>query len=222
VNRFTVVECEQRSDEWRKARLGKLTGSKAADMLATHRDGKTPSASRRNLLTQLVLERITGRSQENGYQSKYMERGTEREADAGALYEGLTGNILWPVGFLQHPTLQTGVSLDGYIGELEQPEGIIEAKCPIPATHLEYLETGKVPPEYLKQITHGLWISGAQWCDWLSFNPDFPEPLRAKLVRVEAQWIDLEAYEGLVKLFLAEVDQKEAAVRKLMQKAEAA
>jgi hypothetical protein len=216
VSRFQIIECEQRSDAWRAARLGKLCGSKAADMLAKRNDGK-PAAGRTNLLTQLVLERVTGRSQEGGYQSKYMEQGTEREADAAGYYEALTGRLVFPVGFLQHPTLAAGVSLDGYIGELEQPEGIVEIKCPIPATHLEYLETGVVPGDYLKQIAHALWITGAQWCDWVSFNPDFPEPLRAKLVRVEASLIDLKAYEGLVEIFLREVDAKEASVRKLMQ-----
>lgn len=216
--RFTVIDCEQRTPEWHTARLGKLCGSKAADMLATTQAGK-PSASRRNLLTQLVLERITQRSQEGGYQSRAMEQGIEREADAYAEYEAMTGRLLSSVGFLQHSVLAAGVSLDGYVGNIEtlEPEGIIEIKCPIPATHLEYLETGVVPGEYLKQITHALWITGAAWCDWMSFNPDFPEPLRSKLVRVEAKWIDLQAYEGLVMLFLKDVDAKEADVRKLMQ-----
>jgi hypothetical protein len=186
-------------------------------MLATHKDGKTPAASRRNLLTQLVLERITGRSHENGYQSKYMEQGAEREGDASGYYEALTGRLVFGVGFLQHLELAAGVSLDGYVGELEQPEGIVEIKCPIPAVHLDYLETGIVPHDYLKQIAHALWITGAEWCDWLSYNPDFPEPLRAKLVRIEAEKLNLTAYDGLVRAFLREVDAKEAEVRKLME-----
>lgn len=220
MSRFIIVECEQRSEEWRQARLGKVCGSKASDMLAVRSD-KKPAAGRQNLLTQLVLERITGRSHEGSYQSKYMEQGTEREADAAGHYEALTGRLLFPVGFLQHPTLAAGVSLDGYVGELAEPEGIVEIKCPIPATHLEYVKTGKVPGDYLKQIMHALWISGAKWCDWLSFNPDFPEPLRAKLVRVEARPADLAGYETAVRAFLSEVDAEEATVRKLMQREQA-
>lgn len=214
--RFTIIDCAQRSPEWHQARLGKLTGSKAADMLAERKD-KKPAAGRQNLLTQLVLERITGRNHEKSYQSRAMEQGTEREPEAVGHYEAMTGRVLFPAGFLQHPTLAAGVSLDGYVGDLDAPQGIIEIKCPIPATHLEYLETGVVPTEYLKQMLHALWITGAEWCDWLSYNPDFPEPLRAKLVRVESKYLDLDAYEGLVKLFLREVDAKEASVRKLMQ-----
>lgn len=218
MSRFLVVDCEQRTEEWHRARLGKLCGSKAADMLSSRKDGK-PAAGRQNLLTQLVLERITGRSHESGYQSRYMEQGAEREVDATGQYEALTGQPVFSVGFLQHAELAAGVSLDGYIGSLDAPEGIIEIKCPIPATHLEYLETGVVPGDYLKQITHALWLTGAQWCDWMSFNPDFPEALRSKVVRVQAEWIDLAAYDGLVRAFLKDVDAKEVAVRKLMQHA---
>lgn len=215
MSRFLVIDCEQRSEAWHKVRLGKLCGSKAADMLATNKDGK-PSASRCNLLTQLVLERITGRPHEQGYQSRYMEQGIEREADASGCYEVLTGRPVFAVGFLQHPELAAGVSLDGYIGDLEQPEGIIEIKSPIPATHLEYVETGIVPGEYRKQILHALWITHAKWCDWLSYNPDFPDPLKAKLVRIERDPKEIALYEQCVIAFLKEVDTKEAAVLKLI------
>lgn len=213
--KFIIVECEQRSDAWRAARLGKVCGSKASDMLATQKDGK-PAAGRRNLLTQLVLERITGRSHEGGYQSKYMEQGNDREDEARRFYEAMTGRLLNEVGFLQHPDLAAGVSLDGYAGDLEQPTGLVEIKCPIPATHLEYVETGIVPGDYMKQVAHALFITGAPWCDWLSYNPDFPAPLNAKLVRVEAEKLDLKAYDALLRLFLKDVDAKEASVRKLM------
>lgn len=187
-------------------------------MLAVRQD-KKPAAGRQNLLTQLVLERITSRSHEGGYSSRWMEQGIEREEDARDQYEIATGRPLFTVGFLQHPTLAAGVSLDGYVGDFE---GLIEAKCPIPATHLEFLETDRIPDNYLKQITHALWITGAEWAEYLSFNPDFPEGLQVKVRRVLAKDLALDAYEGLVKQFLAEVDAKEAAVRKLMKKSEAA
>jgi hypothetical protein len=31
-----------------------------------------------------------------------------------------------------------------------------------------------VPSDYLGQITHNLWITGAQWCDFVSFDDRFP------------------------------------------------
>jgi YqaJ-like viral recombinase domain len=205
---FTVIDAPQRSPAWATARLGRLTGSRASDMLATRKDGKE-AAGRANLRVQLVLERLTGRCQESGYVSAAMQQGIDREVDACAVYEGLTGNILQTSGFLSHVGLMAGCSLDGHIGNFE---GIIEVKSPIPATHLDYLKTGTIPGEYYKQIVHGLWISGARWCDWLSYNPDFPEPLRVKLVRVERIRAEIDSYELLVRQFLQDVDREYAAL----------
>ena len=199
---FTIIDAPQRSPEWFAARLGRLTGSRASDMLATLKSGGE-AAGRRNLRVQLVLERVTGKSQENGYQSAAMTQGIEREVDACALYEALTGDVLTPTGFVAHTELLAGCSLDGHVGDFE---GLIEVKSPIAATHLEYLTTDVIPGDYLKQIQHNLWITGAGWCDWLSFNPDFPAPLRAKLVRVERDNAAIKAYELLARVFLREVD----------------
>lgn len=199
-----VLCTEQRTPEWHTARLGRLCGSRAADMLATLK-GKGEAASRRNLRVQLVLERLTGRTQENGYVSVAMQQGIDREADAAAIYEGLTGCFLTPVGFLAHDVLMAGCSPDGVVNDYE---GIVEVKSPLPATHLDYLRSGVIPDEYLKQIRHNLWITGAQWCDWLSFNPDFPTPLQVKLVRVVRDAAEMASYELLVRQFLAEVDRE--------------
>lgn len=206
---FTVVDCEQRSPEWQAARLGLLTGTSAHDMLATTQKGEFTSA-RRNLRIRLCLERITGRSLESTYGSKWMQMGTEAEPDAVATYEALTGTVVARSGFLRHTDLAAGVSLDGHVGDFD---GLVEAKCPIPATHLDYLRTGKVPLDYLRQVQHALWLTGAAWCDWLSYQPAFPEPLQTKLVRVVMTEAERASYELMVRTFLREVDAEEAEVR---------
>lgn len=208
---FTIIDAEQRSPEWFAARLGRLTASRAADMLATIKSG-APSTSRRNLLMQLVLERLTGKAQEPTYQSAAMLQGIEREADAGALYEALTGRVLYATGFLSHTGLMAGCSLDGHVGDFE---GIVEVKSPIPATHLDYVKTGVIPDEYAKQIRHQLWMTGAQWCDWMSYNPDFPERLRVRLVRVERDERAMQDYDAKVRAFLEDVDRECEAIRTL-------
>ena len=202
-----ILDVAQRTPEWFAARLGRLTGSRAADMLATIKAGE--AAGRRNLRVQLVLERITGRSQENGYQSPAMQQGTAREVDACVTYEALTGRLLSASGFLSHDALMAGCSLDGHVGDYE---GIVEVKSPIPATHLDYLKSGVIPGEYQKQILHCLWITGARWCDWLSYQPEFPEPLQVKLVRVLRDNAAIAEYEQKVQMFLAEVDREVEAV----------
>ena len=205
-----IIECEQRTPEWFAARLGRLTASRAADMLATIKTGE--AAARRNLRTQLVLERLTGVSQESPYQSDAMRQGIEREADALLWYEAQTGQIVQRSGFVAHDDLMAGASLDGHVGDFA---GIVEAKCPLASTHLETLESGAIPSDYQKQIVHQLWISGARWCDYVSYHPDFPEPLRLRIVRMMRDDGRIAEYETSARVFLSEVDGRLAALTML-------
>lgn len=198
-----VLTCDQRSAEWRQARLGRLTSSKADAMLATIKSGE--AAGRRNLRVQLVLERLTQRPQENGYVSAAMQQGNEREPDARDLYEAEAGVILRTVGFVCHDSLMAGASPDAVIGEFE---GLVEFKCPEPSAHLEFIRSGVLPAKYLNQITHQLWVTGAAWCDFVSFNPDFPAGLQFKAVRVPAVREAIDVYAEKAKVFLAEVDRE--------------
>lgn len=205
---FTVVNAPQRSDEWFLARLGRLTGSRAADMLAMIKSGE--AAARRDLRTQLVVERLTQTLQEEPFINAAMQRGIDMEPAAFAAYEALTGLVAERTGFLAHDTLATGCSLDGHVGDFE---GITEFKCPKSATHLRYLRGNVVPADYLPQITHNLWVSGAQWCDFLSFDDRFPVRLQTFLVRVERDEAAIAAYAEKALAFLEEVDREVEAVR---------
>lgn len=207
---ITIVTAEQRSPEWFAARLGRLTGSRAADMLATIKSGE--AAARRDLRVQLVCERLTQTLQEDVFVNAAMQRGIDCEPLAFSAYESLTGNVAHRTGFLAHDTLAIGCSLDGHVGDFA---GILEVKCPKSATHLRYLRGGTVPSDYLPQITHNLWVTGAVWCDFLSFDDRFPSALHTFLVRVHAADADLASYEKKALAFLAEVDADVAAVRTL-------
>lgn len=207
---FTVIDCEQKSPEWYLARSGRLTSSVAADMLATIKTGE--AAARRNLRVKLALERITGRSLERDFQSQAMRDGNEREADAYAAYEALTGTLLERTGFIQHPTLMAGCSLDGWA---DGGRRIIEIKCPTHAVHLKYLQTGRIPDDYEKQMLHSMWITGAESCAWMSYQPDFPEHLRVKLVNVSRNPEAIQFYEDKATAFLAEVEAEVAQIRSL-------
>lgn len=204
-----VHDCLQRSPEWYQLRAGKLTGSRAADMLAEIKKGE--AAARRDLRVQLACERLTGASQDNGYVSTEMLRGMEMEPHAIAAYEADTGAIVRSVGFLEHPELPAGCSPDGLIGD----DGLLELKCPKSATHFSYLRSRKVPTEYLRQITHHLWISGRQWADFVSYDDRFPAALQVLIVRVTRTDVDVTAYELAARLFLSEVEKEVEAVRSL-------
>jgi hypothetical protein len=172
-------------------------------MLATIQKGE--AAGRRNLRAQLILERLTGKVQEKSFQSQAMADGIEREDDASNLYEQISGKLLRSVGFCAHEELMAGFSPDGVYGDFV---GIVEAKCPIPATHLDYIRTGTVPVDYVRQATHGLWITGAQWCDWISYQPDFPPSLRVRMVRIERNEQLIAEHDAKVRAFLEEVERE--------------
>lgn len=206
-----VLKVEQRSPEWHQARVGMLTGTGARELFAKGRSG-AEAVGRRDLRIRLALERLTGQPQEDGYTNAAMQRGIEKEPEAIAAYELLTGLTVWPVGFIAHDDLPAGCSPDGTVSDLT---GIVEVKCPKSATHLEYLKAGVAPPDYMPQVTHNLWITGAQWCDFVSYDDRFPEDLQLFVSRVERAHIDLKAYELLVRMFLAEVDRELDAVQAL-------
>lgn len=212
---FTIIDAPQRSPEWYAARLGRLTGSCAGEMLATIKSGE--SAARRNLRLRLVLERLTGRSQESDYVSPAMQAGIDREADAIAAYEALTGELVRATGFLAHATHLAGCSLDGHLGDFDK---LVSVKCRQPTAHLEHLRTGKIPAEAFAQIRHELWIAGAGFHDYLSWNPDFPTALQTRIVTVTRAHAEIPEYEAKALAFLEEVERDLSAVMTMMNPTE--
>lgn len=208
---FTVHTVEQRSDEWRALRAGRLTGSAADALLAERKRGNGELAVRRALRQQIVVERLTGVPVDDSLRGSAIQRGLDAEADAFRAYEARTGQMVKRVGFLVHNTLDAGASLDGYVGDFT---GIIELKCPTSAVHLEYLQGGCLPDCYRGQVFHNLFISGAQWCDFVSYDDRFIEPaMRLFVVRVERDATQMHAYELMLRTFLSEVDQAVEKVR---------
>lgn len=199
--RYLVSDHPQGSDDWKLARAGKATSSRAADVLAKIKTGE--AAARRDYRVQLVTERLTGLPAEDGFVSKDMQWGIMQEPFARMAYEERTGAIVQESGFLYLPDIEAGISLDGQI----VGGGLIEIKCPKSATHISYLLGKRVPPAYIPQMTHGLWITGEPFVDFLSFDPRMPEHLQLFVARLERNEAEINAHEIEVLSFLAGVDQ---------------
>ncbi len=164
---------------------------------------------------ELVCERLTGeRANPDAFVSKDMQRGTELEPIAFSRYEALTGNLVRRTGFVRHGELLAGCSLDGDVDDMA---GIIELKCPKTTTHGGYLRAGCVPKSYVPQITHNLWITGAAWCDFVSFDDRLPAGAQFFSVRVKRDQTAIDAYELMARQFLREVETECAAVAALSQ-----
>lgn len=206
-----ILTMEQRSPEWFAARVGRLTGTGAKELFAKGR-GSAEAVGRRDLRVRLALEQLTGQAQEDGYTNAVMQRGIEKEPVALAAYELHTESTVWPVGFVQMDDLMAGCSPDGSVDGLK---GIVEVKCPKSATHLEYLRAGEIPSEYLPQCIHNLWVTGAQWCDFVSFDDRFPDELQLFVCRLTRNEEEIRAYNLLARMFLTEVENEIKAVKAL-------
>ena len=179
----------QRADEWHQARLGKVTASRMADVMAKGRGG-SPSVTRQKYLAQLALERLTGRSVE-GYQSAAMLWGTDNEQPAIEQYSFVRGEQVEPVGFITHPSIEmSGASPDGLVG----PDGLVEVKCPESHTHWATLQGDPIAARYVDQMQWQLECTGRTWCDFVSFDPRFPPLHQLHIQRVHA---DAERQQAL-------------------------
>jgi len=189
----------QQTPEWFLARVGKATASRIKDIVAKTKTGA--SASRKNYAVELALERLTG-SKKEGFTNAAMQFGIDQEPYAKLAYENRAGQLIADVGFIDHPTIpMSGASPDGFPGE-----GLIEIKCPNSATHLDNLLRGSADPEYLPQMYWQMAVTGRPWCDFVSFDPRFPEHLQLAIYRVNTDAQKIKELENEVSQFLTEVD----------------
>lgn len=203
---------EQRTEEWVAARLGKVTASKIADVMAKGR-GNAPSATRANYMAQLVAERLTGVAADS-FTNAAMQHGTDTEPQARAQYIMRTGNMVEEVGFVSHPGgLASGASPDGTIGE----DGLIEIKCPNTATHIATLRGASIDRKYVLQMHWQMICTGRDWCDFVSYDPRLPDDLSMKIERVERDAYLCAEIEAEVAAFLGELDALEAELRGMME-----
>lgn len=190
----------QGSDEWKEARLGKVTASKITDVMAQGRSGQ-PSATRATYMGQLIAERLTGVPADS-FKSEAMEWGNETEAQARNAYAFMRDVDVQEVGFITHPTIEdSGASPDGFSGE----DGLVEIKCPNTATHIKTVLSGAAPAQYIKQMQWQMACTGREWCDFISYDPRLPEHMQMVVVRVERDPELIADMESAVTAFLAEM-----------------
>jgi putative phage-type endonuclease len=203
---------EQRSEEWFAIRLGKVTASRVADVIAKTKSGY--STSRANYMAELVCERLTGK-QGDFYQNAAMAWGTNTEPMARAAYEAAEGALVIETGFVSHPTIQmAGASPDGLVLD----DGLVEIKCPNTATHIDTLLTQTVPGKYITQMMWQMACTGRQWCDFVSFDPRMPEDMQLFIKRVPRDDNVVIELEREVERFLSDLDDKISNLKKLHKK----
>lgn len=220
VNRTATMSdvIEQRSDEWRQVRAGRLTASRFADAIAftggepgdVYKSGpkkglpkpKVSTDTRNRYLREIVFERLasTPRHEVGGRATQW---GTEVEAYAREAVELETGLIIKPGEFATHPAYDfIGASPDGLIGT----DGGYESKCPMDeAVHIKTLLEG-MPSDHIAQVQGGMMVTGRKWWLFVSYDPRVPDPYRLYTQRVKRDdaYINSTLLPGLLQ-FEAEV-----------------
>lgn len=196
----------QRTDAHAALRLGRVTASRIADIIAKGKGGE-PSAGRRNYLAELAIERLTGKIGTH-YSSRPMDHGTDAEPESRSFYSFETDNVVLNGGFYVHDSIEMfGASPDGRVGEEGVGQGLTEFKNPLTSTHIENLLGKKISGRYQTQMQSQMSASGRQWVDHVSFDVDMPVPMRYVRTRIYRDPAVIVELERAVRAFLQELDE---------------
>lgn len=174
---------EQGTPEWLQARCGILTASVIGQMITPKTKALSHSETAKTMIRTLIAERITGRV-EPIHPTRAMERGTYEEPIARGLYAQHYAPVE-EIGFMvrTEPEFTVGYSPDGLVGK----RGLIEIKSRAQKTQLATILADEVPSYNIAQIQCGLYVSGRDWCDYVSFCGGMP--LYVKRVYRDYVWI---------------------------------
>lgn len=193
----------QGSGAWLNARCGRLTASRMAAAMDFKKTGE-PGAERVKLMKELLAERLTGDAVPH-YVNDFMRHGIEFEPQAKEEYQIVSGNILTPCGFFEHPTIEYfGASPDALI----DADAVFESKCPQTTTHIGWIEAGKVPDQHKPQILAQLACTRRQRAVFVSFDPRIPGRQRLFIREWEPSADEIAAVEQAAVDFLRELDQR--------------
>jgi hypothetical protein len=162
VSDLIIYDCEQNSPEWLEARRGIPTASRFSDVLA-----KGQGITRKKYLRTLAGEILTGEVAES-FSNAHTERGHAMEGEARTMYAFAHDADPVLVGFMRRG--RVGASPDSLI----DANGLLEIKTKLPHLQIEALEGNKLPSEHVAQVQGQLWVSGREFCDFVSYWPKLP------------------------------------------------
>lgn len=191
---------EQGSEAWFDVRCGRITASKFKDMMS----GES-TLGYKGLLYSVAGQIVSG-EMEPTYSSPAMERGVELEPEARLFYEEIMQVDVKEYGFITNEDIYTdyvGISPDGVI---EEENGLLEIKCPLMKTHVGYVLADRLPDEYKWQVQGQLLVTGADYCDFMSYYPNmnpfikriYPDPEMHKAL-LDRMNLSVEKIKEIVK-----------------------
>ena len=166
-----IIDCEQYSDEWWSARIGKPSASNAKKLVTS-----TGAVSKQmnDYAIELANALFAGKDVDAWEGNAATNRGTELEPEARAAYEFISGHKVIEIGSFTDDTEKFIASPDGCIGD----DGLLEIKNLSGKNHTKalmyYRKHNKVMPDYAPQLQMQLFISQRDYVDLFLHHPDLP------------------------------------------------
>lgn len=191
-----VIGCEQGSQAWLKTKLGVISASNAAKVVA-----KVDSETRHTYMCELVAQVCTGAMpDENNF--KAMEWGKLNEAAALSSYMLETNFEVMQVPFIfKDETFRVGCSPDGIT-----PTHGLELKCPYnTANYIKFLCDDELKSEWMKQVQFCMWVTDAEKWDVSQYDKRMrTKPLHTITVERDAKQIKI--FDEMVPQFILDMD----------------
>lgn len=175
------VQEREREDRWKAKRIGKITSSNLDKLFPLDKTGHMKTKAGLDYILEIKHQVDTG-IDENFASVPAMRWGNEYEAEALSYYRKITGinmlscsNDFDDIVFIDGIIEGFGDSPDGIT---EDRKGRAEVKCPYnAANHLRNcaLTAYHDKCDYWYQILGHLIDPEAEWCDFISYDPRYPD-----------------------------------------------
>lgn len=198
---YTLQDIEQSSDEWKAARAGRVTASRAKDARDKLKSG-APSGKQNAYAAQVALERIAGKPLEQVFETWQMKEGHVQEVIARARYESIKGDIVNEVGAISTDDDCFLYSPDGLVGD----DGLIEIKTLFSPERICNIIGDGDYSDFADQCQFGLWITRRKWIDLVLWAPSINH---LEIVRIDRNEAEIESLEQDMMKFIDRVDSIE-------------
>ena len=188
------IDAKERELAWLKQRHGKFTASTFHKMF-TSKYAITKAATAQTYIKEKAAETLGAFNEQAS--SASLRLGNDHEAEAIEAYEKKQEYIVDSGrGFLEKSE-HVGCTPDGYVYEsyhmamLKVTNKIVQIKCPYTVQkHFEYLtyktaaDLKEGSKEYYVQVNFEMYVTGADSCDFVSYDKRFPEHKQLAILEV--------------------------------------
>ena len=195
---------KQGTIEFFQARIGSVTASQVANVVAKTKTGT--SEKRKRYLYEIVAERLTGQSVDVPV-TNAMQRGIDLEPQARDIFAKTMKDFkVDEASYYKHPTIKyAGASPDGLVGKF----GLLEIKAMGQIAHSRQLaEPNKIlnKDHELQMLWQLACMPERMFSIYLCYNPDFPVKQQMFVQKIHRDNKKIRELEVAVEDFLEEVE----------------